>query len=223
MKSISREEFQKRMKEQGWFDSQITAWFEDMKKAGLVVFDQKELSLSASSNERSLRIKMRMAKESWTTKEILYNYEIGKLNDVGNWVPLEIVSAIFSESLVEDKIQFDKCLMDLQKALDRMKLYWRTEKLTVCDSNNPEENWIVETLDPQNFNSFYEAFDSFSMLFSGFQGTFFAKEASPRKPECDNTSCEFELNGECTHPNPQIKPRDCLSWEKKIEPSSRTK
>jgi len=57
-------------------------------------------------------------------------------------------------------------VVDLQKALDELRLYWKSTKLTVCDEI---ETWIVETLSPENFNSFYGALDNFMVLFSAFK------------------------------------------------------
>lgn len=68
----------------------------------------------------------------------------------------------------------------MQKALDQMVFWWKTEKLTVCD---PEckENWVVETLDPQTYGSFLDAMDKFFVLFKSFRVGLEAKEQAQRK------------------------------------------
>lgn len=56
----------------------------------------------------------------------------------------------------------------IQDALDQMVFAWNTKKFEAGDSET-KEFWIVETLDPQSFHSFYDALDSLFVRFRDFK------------------------------------------------------
>jgi len=81
---------------------------------------------------------------------------------------------------------------DLKKSLERMFACWKTDKLTVCDPER-KENWVVETLDPQNFRSFENAMDEFYLAFSAFQKDYDVQVHVPRKQLFDKCAyVDFE-------------------------------
>lgn len=77
-----------------------------------------------------------------------------------------------------------KQIETLQKAIDGMVFWWKPEKMTVGDSG---ETWLVETLNPQNFNSFASAMDTFIVLFSVFKREFEGlRELLCERPSLEN-------------------------------------
>lgn len=87
--------------------------------------------------------------------------------------PLKDIDNIYTSWFWIFEPKFEVFVTELGKLtedFEKLVLFFpSTEKIEVCDREN-RESWIVETANPQQWNSFYEAFDDFTISFKRLLG-----------------------------------------------------